>query len=1228
MKLSDIDILEDGKDSTGLMEKLAIFNRTDKEYRSDAALHQVFMEQAEATPDAAAVVSGQEVLSYRELDRRSNQLAGLLTKQPIAIGTESFAAILMEPRPEMITAMIGILKAGAAYCPLSPDTPLERLKFILADAGVKVLISSRRYMGLMNRLQWEVAGLDTVLCLDSNDFYSEIEQPGELMNQELWDYVGEEAFDEISAGGWKSSYTGQWLSREVMEGYSRNIKDKLLPYINKETRILEIGCASGISMFALAPLCQLYYGTDLSANIIEWTAREVQKRKQTGINETIRLKQLPAHRIGELEEKAFDMVVINSVIQNFSGLNYLRQVIAQTIALIKEKGILFIGDIWDQDLKADFIRSLVEFKRKHAGEGIRTKTDRSSELFVSRRFFEDLSLDFPEIAGVEFSHIQASESEISGFGFDLLMRIDKHPEAASNQATPAAARHKRQLDVTALQRFPGTAIEKPTPSSGLCYLLYTSGSTGTPKGVMIEHRSVMNLVSSLDRFYEPFKGPLHVVLTASYTFDASVQQIFAALLRGHSLHLAQVQVKRDGPRYVSFLQKHAIDIGDGTPSLFSVIAGQCNKKGTACGVKHFIIGGEAFTVDLARSFYRLPAHGGVTISNVYGPTECTVDATYFSMNSENYKHLTRIPIGKPMNNTGIFIMDERQRLQPVNVPGEICIAGHGVARGYLKDAELTNTRFIAVPPSIRAIFDKTDSGSFLVNREQQGSEAVLYRTGDLGRWLEDGNLEFLGRSDDQVKIRGYRIELGEIEYWLRQHDMIDEAVVLSIDLGSQSPELAAYIKAVKNNGAANQELNINMLREYLGIHLNDYMLPSYFVAVETFKLTPNGKIDKKALPSPAQAALASGTEYAPPSSDTEQTLVELWQDILGLSRIGIDDNFFDIGGHSLLAVRLMSRIEDTFGQSIALSALFSQSTIRQLAALLDGRLQALPWSPLVELQGLSTSARPPLFCFHPVGGSVFCYRELSNQLGEYQPFYVLQALGLEEGQEPLESVEEMAAYYIRQIKEVQPQGPYLLAGWSFGGLVAFETAQQLRSAGEAVALVALIDSTAVKSAIEDVMSKDDAGFLADFFSDMMTLDEHQLRSMNPEEQIAYLVEQARAQQVITDDFGIPQATRLIKVFKNNGRSIVNYELKPYNGPVHLFRPEHESHMAYSGSDSLTLGWEKLARGGIHAVHVPGDHGTMLMMPHVKVLAEKMEDAIGQSLDQFYLGPSSQEEHNE
>jgi len=392
----------------------------------DKTIHHLFEEQVDRTPDRVAVVCGDRAITYQALDKRANQYANYLI-QGHGIKPDTLIGVMLDKSDELVAVTLGILKAGGAYVPIDPESPEERMKGIIMDAGIRLLISSKKYVKTLNRLQWET-DLQTFLCVDSTDIHQEKEvESNDLMSEEVWRVVGLNATNDIEGGAWVNSYTGEYLGDQDMEEYSLNIYEKLRPYLNENTRLLEIGCASGLSMYRIAPEVGLYVGTDLSEVVIEKNRLRVA---EAGMN-NIKLACLPAHDIDCIDEKAFDIVIINSVVQCFHGHHYLRDIINKSIGLMKHNGLLFIGDIMDQERKEELIQSMVEFKKNHPNNGYRTKTDWSVELFISQAFLEDLKVDMPAIQEVMFSDkIHTIENELTQFRYDAMLMVDKSVPAA------------------------------------------------------------------------------------------------------------------------------------------------------------------------------------------------------------------------------------------------------------------------------------------------------------------------------------------------------------------------------------------------------------------------------------------------------------------------------------------------------------------------------------------------------------------------------------------------------------------------------------------------------------------------------------------------------------------------------------------------------------------------------------------------------------------------------
>uniref|UniRef100_UPI0032163CAE amino acid adenylation domain-containing protein n=1 Tax=Clostridium sp. TaxID=1506 RepID=UPI0032163CAE len=446
-------------------------------------------------------------------------------------------------------------------------------------------------------------------------------------------------------------------------------------------------------------------------------------------------------------------------------------------------------------------------------------------------------------------------------------------------------------------------LNKMNNSTNLVYIIYTSGTTGNPKGVMIEHRNLNNLILGLNKnIYQKYNRFLRIGLVSPYYFDASVKQIFAAILNGHSLYIVGEEIRRDGEKLFKYYEEKGIEIADGTPMNLKMMINSNLFKKNKLAIEHYIIGGEKLKLSVVKDFYRyIKKNDGPCISNVYGPTECCVDSSVFLIDAKTINGLTDIPIGKPMVNYKLYIVNNYNQEMPIGIPGELCISGDGLARGYLNKLELTAEKFVDNP---------FESGT------------KMYKTGDLARWLPDGNIEFLGRIDNQVKIRGFRIELGEIENSLMQNESVKETVVVAKENKDGEKYICAYVVTEK----ALEELN---LKSYLKETLPEYMVPSYFVRLEKMPITTNGKLDRRALPEPNLDTALS--EYEAPRNEVEETLSKIWSEVLCVDKVGINDNFFDIGGHSLKATMLMSKIHKELNKEVPLKELFKSPTIKELS---------------------------------------------------------------------------------------------------------------------------------------------------------------------------------------------------------------------------------------------------------------------------------------------------------
>ncbi|CAM5410095.1 Tyrocidine synthase 3 [Streptomyces spiroverticillatus] len=561
------------------------------------------------------------------------------------------------------------------------------------------------------------------------------------------------------------------------------------------------------------------------------------------------------------------------------------------------------------------------------------------------------------------------------------------------------------------------------------YVIYTSGSTGRPKGVVVEHRSLDAYLAWAREAYGSVSG--RALVHSPVSFDLTVTGLFAPLTSGGTVQLVELDdeaagaAECDRPTFVKATPSH-LALLTALPDRFSPSA-------------QLVLGGESLMGEVLDEWRR--RHPDVTVINEYGPTETTVGCTEFRIAPGDAAPSGVITIGRPVWNTRMYVLDEFLRVLPVGVGGELFIAGDLVTRGYLGRPGLTAERFVPDPFG------------------EPGGR--MYKTGDLGRWQCDeageGRLEFLGRTDDQVKLRGFRIEPAEVEtHFTGRPDVVQAAVVLREDSPGDQ-RLVAYV--VPAEGAVPDAAE---LRAHAAAHLPAYQVPSAVVVLDVLPLTPNGKLDRRALPVPGAVTGAAASRA--PRTPREEVLCGLFADALAVEHVGIDDNFFDLGGHSLLAARLTARIQDELGVRIGLRAVFETPTVAALAERIGGGSGAGAGAGesadgLGQLLALRTGGRrEPLFAVHPGGGLGWCYSGLVRHLDRDRPLYALQARGLDGHGELPSSVPEMAAGYLRLIREVQPSGPYHLLGWSFGGTVAHEMARQLQESGEEVGLLALLDA--------------------------------------------------------------------------------------------------------------------------------------------------------------------------
>ncbi|HEX8212540.1 MAG TPA: amino acid adenylation domain-containing protein [Longimicrobium sp.] len=751
------------------------------------------------------------------------------------------------------------------------------------------------------------------------------------------------------------------------------------------------------------------------------------------------------------------------------------------------------------------------------------------------------------------------------------------------------------LDTLALAHEPATPPRSGVTPENLAYIYYTSGSTGRPKGVVMHHYGPANYFAWCRHAYRAAGGRGAPILS-SMAVDLTLAN-FLPLFTG-----AQVVLLPEGPGVDALAD--AIREGPPfgmikiTPTHLALLTALLTPEEAAASTGVLVIGADNLMGE-STVFWQESAPD-VTLINEYGPTETVVGCSIYTLPPGAHRE-GRVPIGRPIPNLTMYVLDERMEPVPVGVPGELYIGGVGVARGYLNRAALTAEKFVPDPFSPRA-----------------GER--LYRTGDQARRLADGNIEFLGRRDFQVKIRGYRIEIGEVESVLRQQPSVQDVLVMAREDRPGDPRLVAYV--VPRGEGAEPEL-----RQALRARVPEYMIPSAFVFLERLPAGSTGKVDRKLLPAPeARPAL----EEAPgaPDDPLELRMVEVWEEVLGVHPVGVDDDFFELGGNSLLSVRLLARIRRAFGCDFPLAALVTGGTARAAAAAVRDALGALPTvaTPLVAIR--PEGGRAPLFCVHPAGGGVLGYVALARHLGADQPVYGLQDPLYAEGERSDLPVEELAARYLEAIRPVRGSGPVRLLGWSFGGVVAFEMARQLRERGEEVGLLALLDTiapTADYAAFfndtEEVESKVLFGIAREAAASRgkaLGLRYHEVREAEGEERLARVVEALKRAGVVHADTPPSAMDAALRQWWSRMELLHRYVPRPYAGEITLFRAQGVDEQVQEAWPELaerflrdpTRGWAPLASHPVRVVEVPGEHATLGTEPHVRTLAARLAECLG------------------
>jgi len=717
--------------------------------------------------------------------------------------------------------------------------------------------------------------------------------------------------------------------------------------------------------------------------------------------------------------------------------------------------------------------------------------------------------------------------------------------------------------------------------ANLAYVIYTSGSTGKPKGAMIEHGNVVSLVCGVE--YVNLTSRDVLLSTGSPSFDATTFEYWGMLLNGGQLILCEEQTLLNNTLLKETIARNRVNIMWVTSSLFNQWVNldiSVFEK-----LKTILVGGEKLSEKHIGKLRK--AYPSILIINGYGPTENTTFSLTYKITENEITN--SIPIGKALSNRTAYVLDQKNQICAVGVVGELYVGGAGLGRGYLNRSDLTSERFVVDPFTI--------------------VPSKMYKTGDLVRRLADGNIEYIGRIDDQVKIRGYRIEIGEIESVLQQCPYIKHSVVTVNEDNSGDKRLVGYI-------VPEDKFNKEAISQYLHAKLPDYMIPKILLRIDKIPLTNNGKADRKALPRPEQIIGYDETDYVAPHTEFQKVIAEIWAEILGLKKISITADFFELGGHSLLALKAMLATEKKTGKRLPLSLLLENSTIERLSGIIEANEKEIKWDCLVPIK--VTGNKAPIYFIHGAGLNILTFRSISKHLDADQPVYGLRAKGLNGKEESLSKMEDIAKHYISEIVKHNPFGPYALAGYSFGGLVAYEMAKQLKEMGKKVIMVGLFDTYAEQSDYYDPLSKKIPAKIKTFFKKVWcTL---VLMKDDPWYILKFRINSFRKWVIsIFKNINIfkrkkdPSGFYVYseKIIKDLLTAARDYKLTPYDGTINLFRAGRKT---YYLPDFEYLGWKPFALKGINVYDVPGNHAEIFNHPNVETLAKVLQSCLDDAVE--------------
>ena len=724
--------------------------------------------------------------------------------------------------------------------------------------------------------------------------------------------------------------------------------------------------------------------------------------------------------------------------------------------------------------------------------------------------------------------------------------------------------------------------------SDLAYIIYTSGTTGMPKGVCIEHRQLLNYTLSI---WSKMKLPgiNRFATVSSLSADLGNTMIFPALSNGASVNIIDDDYLTNLELFSSYIAGNKIDCIKLTPSHLNSLLTSENKS--VLPEKLLVLGGETLSWQLIDRIRKLKPE--LRIINHYGPTETTTGVLTYEIPLSNYKKKEQfsVPIGFPLDNSQTYILDKYLKVVPIGVKGEIYIGGENLANGYMNNSELTQKYFIQNP--------------FNINER-------LYKTGDFAKYLDDNTILFLGRKDKQVKIRGYRVELEGIEQIISNHQDIMQVVLLK---KSKTEQLIAYIK-FKENTIITEE----SLRNYLKPKLPTYMIPDIFIFVDEIPITKNGKINFDKLIAIGESKSVDEPSSQAPRDNLELEITNVWKKILSINKIGINDNFFEIGGQSLIAVELFSELHKKFDIDLPLSVLFENGTIKDLAEIIRSKNKYSNNSPLVTIQ--EGDNKSPIFLVHPAGGNVLSYYDFSQSMGKSYPVYGLQSTLELDWNSPDFSINKMARYYLDVILSSGFKPPFIFGGWSMGALVAYEMAIICQKENISMPLVIVIDQVAPENdKVKNYRQINELDRLTIFADKVGHLIKHklditreQLNNLTAKETANLFLNEFKKHNLVPADVQLEKFKDFLDIMIKHNEVTMDYNPEIYNGKVLIIKAEHSFEIDSSLKKASELfrprakdlGWQVYIKNNVNIILVPGDHISMMTKPNINILAEKLK----------------------